>query len=81
MFMHDEGTMVDSLGQAAFAAFLELIHMELLEVILIGALLVTLIVSAAFIDRCLRAMRKHDLDLERSEREALLDLAHRGESL
>ena len=81
MFMHDEGTMVDSLGQAAFAAFFELIRLEPRLMILIGVMLATLIVSAAFIDRCLRAMRKHDLDLERSEREALLDLAHRGELL
>ena len=81
MFMNDEGTMVDSLGQAAFSAFFELLRVEPRQMILMGILLITLIVFAAFFDSCLRVMRKRDLDRDRAEREALLDLAHRGEPL
>lgn len=72
MFMHDEGTMFDSLGQAALQQLPFL-------VILISVLLITLVVLGAFIWSLFRTKRERDLEIERAEQEVLLDLAHRGE--
>lgn len=81
MFMNDEGTMFDSLGEAVFAAFLESLRQMAPPMMVAGVLLVTFIILGAFVEGLFRAARVRDLELEHAEREVLLDLAHRGEPL
>lgn len=86
MHNHDEGSMPYNLGEAAFNAALERIASvpgRIPEQIQYTLILLAIVVAGwmiiLFSRRLFRTLHERELEQDRIDQEALLDLAHRGE--
>lgn len=70
MMMHDEGT-------ALYDLFANAIVKNQVEIALIFTLLATATVVSSFIVRMYSTLKQREIDQERADTEALLDLQHR----